>query len=458
APVTDFTADKTSSCDGTIKFTDKSSSSPTSWAWDFGDGGTSTQQNPTHTYTTAGTFTVKLKATNQYGNDDEIKTSYITVNLMTPPTGKDAERCGPGTLKLTASGSNNLNWYTTQTGGTPVYTGTDYSANVTATTTYYVESSSGGAIQKVGPTDNSLAGGLFTANSEHGLKFDVLAACVIKSVKVYAGAEGDRTIDVLDNTGAVVKTKVVTIPAGESRVALDFDLQPGTQYFIKVSSTLVDLFRASGNATYPYTAAGLVSITETDVQSSNPGYYYYFYDWEVQAAGCSSARIAVVATVNPEVAKPTITEANKVLSGPAGSGLTYQWYMNGNQIPGATNQTYTPTGNGNYTVQVSNGKCSATSDIFSFTLGINSLDFDKVVRIYPNPAKEAIFIDAAINLNKEITVQIYSVIGKLVYTETYSNNGQVHQVNLGSIPADGIYFLKLQCGSEQLIRKVTLTK
>lgn len=46
----------------TITFTDASTGNPTVWAWEFGDGATSTLQNPTHVYTTDGTFTVKLTA------------------------------------------------------------------------------------------------------------------------------------------------------------------------------------------------------------------------------------------------------------------------------------------------------------------------------------------------------------------------------------------------------------
>jgi hypothetical protein len=219
------------------------------------------------------------------------------------------------------------------------------------------------------------------------------------------------------------------------------------------------LFRSnSGTAAFPYTAAGLISITETDVEAQNPKYYYYFFDWEVQTSGCTSARVPVVATVNPDVAKPSITENNKVLSVPSGSGLTYEWYQNGTLIPGANSSSYTPTGNGNYTVKVSNGKCGSISDAYSFTLGVNSYDLDKVVRIYPNPANGAIFIESPVGSTKEISLQVYSVIGKLVYTESYSNNGQAHQVNLSSIEAEGIYFLKLQSGSEQITRKITLTK
>ncbi len=52
----------------------------TSYLWDFGDGSTSTLQNPTHYYQNQGTYTVKLTASNASYSDDEIKTSYITVN------------------------------------------------------------------------------------------------------------------------------------------------------------------------------------------------------------------------------------------------------------------------------------------------------------------------------------------------------------------------------------------
>ncbi len=62
-----------------VSFTDQSTGLPTSWAWTFGDGGSSTAQNPSHSYTTAGSYTVSLTATNSVGSDAEVKTGYITV-------------------------------------------------------------------------------------------------------------------------------------------------------------------------------------------------------------------------------------------------------------------------------------------------------------------------------------------------------------------------------------------
>ena len=55
----------------------------TSYAWDFGDAGTSTLQSPAHTYTTAGTYSVNLNVTGPGGIEFELRTNYISVG--TPP-------------------------------------------------------------------------------------------------------------------------------------------------------------------------------------------------------------------------------------------------------------------------------------------------------------------------------------------------------------------------------------
>lgn len=81
-PAAAFTSDVTTgNAPLTVQFTDRSTNSPTSWAWDFDNDGTvdSTDQNPAYEYGTAGIYSVKLTATNAAGSDDEVKTDYITV-------------------------------------------------------------------------------------------------------------------------------------------------------------------------------------------------------------------------------------------------------------------------------------------------------------------------------------------------------------------------------------------
>lgn len=67
------------SVSGLVNFTDGSSSGTTSWAWDFGDGGTSSSASPSHTYTAVGTYIVQLIATGPGGCTD---TAYDTINVI----------------------------------------------------------------------------------------------------------------------------------------------------------------------------------------------------------------------------------------------------------------------------------------------------------------------------------------------------------------------------------------
>ncbi len=79
-PVADFSGSPTSGdAPLTVTFTDLSTNNPSSWSWDFGDGGTSTAQNPSYTYSAAGTYTVALTAGNCAGSNTVTKTDYITV-------------------------------------------------------------------------------------------------------------------------------------------------------------------------------------------------------------------------------------------------------------------------------------------------------------------------------------------------------------------------------------------
>lgn len=67
-----------------VELRDLSTGVPTAWSWDFGDGMTSTLQNPTHTYTTSGAFTVSLSVSNALGQDQVIEVDYILADIIPP--------------------------------------------------------------------------------------------------------------------------------------------------------------------------------------------------------------------------------------------------------------------------------------------------------------------------------------------------------------------------------------
>nr|WP_269851946.1 PKD domain-containing protein [Methanosarcina horonobensis] len=105
-PVAAFTADVTSgTVPLTVNFTDQSTGSPISWLWDFGDGTNATDQNPLHTYTSAGNYTVSLTVTNASGSDSEVKVGYIVVSELVPEAPVAAFTAIPtsGTAPLTVN-------------------------------------------------------------------------------------------------------------------------------------------------------------------------------------------------------------------------------------------------------------------------------------------------------------------------------------------------------------------
>tara|TARA_B110000285_G_scaffold105322_1_gene119884 strand:+ start:13901 stop:16738 length:2838 start_codon:yes stop_codon:yes gene_type:complete len=94
APEASFTPSSFELCAGSeVSFNDFSSEQPTDWSWDFGDGSSSSAQNPNHVYTTFGTYVVTLAVSNEFGSNSTVQT--IVVNE------------GP-TVELTTSDSDNI--------------------------------------------------------------------------------------------------------------------------------------------------------------------------------------------------------------------------------------------------------------------------------------------------------------------------------------------------------------
>jgi PKD repeat protein len=81
-PATSFSADVTyGDAPLTVQFTDHSTNTPTAWAWEFGDGTTSTSQSPSHEFTAAGMYTVRLTASNATGAGEPYSMTIIVTDV-----------------------------------------------------------------------------------------------------------------------------------------------------------------------------------------------------------------------------------------------------------------------------------------------------------------------------------------------------------------------------------------
>jgi len=166
-----------------------------------------------------------------------------------------------------------------------------------------------------------------------------------------------------------------------------------------------------------------------------------------------SQRYTTCYLTNPAPPQPSIS-----VNGPdlvSTSATTYQWYLNGNLIVGATGQTYTPAQNGIYVVRTTdvNGCVNVYSAGYQFgvptklnsnTNALNNFE------IFPNPST------GIVNLNfkstENYTVKVYSINGRLMLIE---NN--VSSIDLSSFH-NGLYFINV--GSEKInfTKKVALNK
>lgn len=117
-------------------------------------------------------------------------------------------------------------------------------------------------------------------------------------------------------------------------------------------------------------------------------------------------------------------------------------------IAGETNQSFTPSGNGSYAVEITLNGCVDTSACEMITtVGLNSVDGNTGVRCYPNPANDQIGVDCAAN-------SLISIINQLGQTvkEVKAADRSV-KINISDLAA-GVYFVKVKSESGTVITRV----
>jgi hypothetical protein len=143
--------------------------------------------------------------------------------------------------------------------------------------------------------------------------------------------------------------------------------------------------------------------------------------------------------------KPTVTVTWGTLTCDQ-VGYDYQWFdIFGNAIPGATNQVFTPTTPGTYTVQLSiNGTCGISSSPVSIsTVSTESVLDNALFKLYPNP-NTGVFKISYLGTGEDVVVKIYNAAGQVVFEKTYLDTytQQEREFQLDNL-ASGVYTLQL---------------
>jgi hypothetical protein len=175
--------------------------------------------------------------------------------------------------------------------------------------------------------------------------------------------------------------------------------------------------------------------------------------WGVDANNCIDSASQVV-TVHPKPT-PVITQSGKDLT--TGHYDSYQWHFSNMPIPGANQQSYTPTQNGIYNVEVldSNG-CYAMSPTFTLTnVGIAEwTDPEQLVSVYPNPSVQGIFFIDYQGI-VPATLTITGISGEIITTKILAPESILKFDDLSLAP--GVYLLNLKNDNVSKCLKIIVT-
>ena len=287
APSTLFDVSDTVSCSGIVSFTDLSLNGPDTWLWDFGDGNFSSLQNPTHTYLNPGRYSVSLQTSNQYGIDSLSVINYISVfdyNI----TSSNLTVCQGEDATINAfSDFGIINWYSDSLLTNFIDTGSSLTiSTLNNSATYYSRNEFAFLNIFGGPNNNSFGSGGYYQGNRH-LVFNNYKPSKLVSVLVYANSDSVRHIELRNSSNLVLQDTLIYIPYSPQgvRVNLNFDLPVENNLQIGINGSNSDLYRNDNGAIFPYNISNCISITGTN---ASLGYYYFFYDWEIEVQSCYS--------------------------------------------------------------------------------------------------------------------------------------------------------------------------
>lgn len=259
-------------------------------------------------------------------------------------------------------------------------------------------------------------------------------------------------------TGSTTTTSMITVLN-----ELDNNIITEDQLYCvtSVADTVLGTFPTGGSGVYNYqwsrsytsATAGFVELGIGTNQDYFPGTInqdIWFYR-EISSANCvDTSNIVFIdfVTLPPVV----ITNTAGTLTVPD-LGYSYQWYLGGSPIGGATDTFYVATASGNYTcVATDTNGCSRTSLIYTFT-SLNENIVANEFSYWPNPANDKLNVEFKNMGNHKIS--LISSVGQLVYQSSFNGNGTV-VIPLSEI-SKGVYFLKLDSGNGVKTNKIIVT-
>ncbi len=473
-PITNFTYANSGL---TYTFTNTSSNA-NSYSWDFGDGTTSTLENPSHTYASQGNYTVKLTTSNQCGQTNNQSAFTITFPPVANATSSNGAVCSNETVTYTDVSTGTVvsrNW--TFAGGSPaVSTAQSVDVSYPSSGAYnvrlIVENIAGNDTFDfvknviIKPLPVALPNSYYTAPTTHLFINESLNANNIlwtlpngmtsteDSVEVFFPSNGNYVIILKAFNECGVDSFIATLGINQYANANFFSNLEGlgecAPITVDYAAGLNDDFYSP---TFAWTFEGGSPATSS---LKNPQVTYTKageYDVELIVTNSLGADTSLLTNYITLGAEPTVNFIEKISGGniqfeyTGSTASSYLWDFGGQGSSTLMNPAFTFTSNGTYTIT-----CIATNSCGNDTLskqyniiavGTNDVQFKENFKIYPNPTSDYINIESS--SKSTFDIQIIDNIGRTVFNQKENIGNQ--KIDVQKLTS-GLYMIMVKTGEK----------
>ena len=203
---------------------------------------------------------------------------------------------------------------------------------------------------------------------------------------------------------------------------------------------------ATGSSAGTFTSTAGLSVDAAtgaiSLAASTPG-AYTVTNTLAASGGCGPISASATLTINALPAQPTLTASGTLLTASAAPGATYQFYLNGVAIAGATNPAYNATQSGSYTVVVTSatGCDSQPSAPVSVAVTATRASLAGVeLTVFPNPTTGRLTVSMS-GSHSTARLVVYNALGQEVLTSALPATATTRELDLTTL-ATGVYVLK----------------
>ena len=435
-----------------IYFNDQSTGNPTSWSWNFGDGSTSSAQNPTHQYATSGTYVVSLNISSSSCSNS------ITLTIA---VGNSPAPCNAAFFFYQDSLNQNTYYFYDQSSGNP--------------TSWTWNFGDGTTSNQQNPTHTYTTNGTYfvTLLINSANCFDTTS----QSIVVGNPSQINYVYGYVNANSSMVNSGTVSL----------FD--PNTNQF--VATTTIDssyyLFGNVPNGTYKILATP--DTTTSIGQNFAPTYYGDVIFWSAATSITVPAAVTAPYPINL-VTIPAVPGGNGSISGNVGTGAksgsantivnlldnnmdlvtTTKTNANGDynfsnlavgtykiwvEIAGKTTTPIAVTLTTNDNSSNSNDFVVNNNEVLPKTNSISNNSFDGELNLYPNPVVDIMNVKLTTTEFGNYNFNIYNITGQLISTTqiNISSSNNVIRINTNELP-QGTYFLRIENSNSNSIQKL----